>query len=197
MGKPNCFVCNKRKSSRFCVAQDAGICSQCCGKSRSEEFGCPETCKHLNNASDYQKVQDERLWERAFRESAKPLCGKEQRFETELETIEGTICLDYRDIPDLIDSDIVDALKFLIRSNQDPTTSLPKPSGRALHVATEIEEVLELNYVEEWKLQDLILPALQRVLLSVMDHRDKNIPNAYLTFISPFIPVGDEPSDFQ
>jgi len=44
-----CVVCDQRKGKRYCPANNAGICPQCCGEKRVLEISCPDNCEYLKS----------------------------------------------------------------------------------------------------------------------------------------------------
>ncbi|MEO0108013.1 MAG: hypothetical protein ABIK62_02420 [candidate division WOR-3 bacterium] len=42
-----CAICDQRRANRHCPAQNAEICSLCCGTQRCRKIACPEDCEYL------------------------------------------------------------------------------------------------------------------------------------------------------
>ncbi|HEY7617229.1 MAG TPA: hypothetical protein VH744_10530 [Terriglobales bacterium] len=51
----SCSICGRRKEKRFCPAEHARICPQCCGEQREVTLDCPSECTYLQQARQHEK----------------------------------------------------------------------------------------------------------------------------------------------
>jgi hypothetical protein len=110
-----CTLCKGRKGKRWCPAQRAPICAQCCGEKRMIEIDCPESCQYLaaGRAREieqehvrYLRAADVHERERYFRAIA-----AHERVLAHLQLLIGEA---RRRARDLTDGDVLEALDLLL-----------------------------------------------------------------------------------
>lgn len=143
-----CTLCEGRKGKRWCPAQRALICTQCCGEKRMIEIDCPENCEYLA-AGRAREIEQEHMRylrsaevherERYFR----ALSGHE-RVLAHLQLLIGEA---RRRVRDLTDGDVLEALDLLLATLRTEESGLlyerTSSNLRAEGVRRRLAEALE------------------------------------------------------
>jgi len=112
-----CIVCGQRKGKRSCPAENALICTQCCGEKRVLEIDCPESCVYLAEGRAHEGSQ-ERL--RQIRGKSQSYLAKYERvtlqFKEFLSYMEYNFGDERRASRDLKDRDVAEALDQVLKT---------------------------------------------------------------------------------
>lgn len=110
-----CPLCEQRKGKRFCPAERATICAQCCGEKRMVEIDCPESCEYLKTGRERESEQEYRRFLRTADEPARQRYFRVlSRMEQVVVYLEILIAEERRTVRELADRDVLQALDLLI-----------------------------------------------------------------------------------
>ncbi|MDZ7638489.1 MAG: hypothetical protein U5J83_09615 [Bryobacterales bacterium] len=149
-----CPLCKLRKPKRWCPALSASICPLCCGRERELSIRCPYTCKFLREARKHEQLADldpqtlphpEVKLSREFLEQ-NGLLGA---------FLEESIWLAASAQPEVVDTDIREALEALIRTYLTMRSGLiyeTKPGNR--YAAAIVRGVRERLHTLERRLRE-------------------------------------------
>jgi len=107
-----CPLCSERAGKRYCPAEDAKICTVCCGTKREIEIDCPSSCPYLKASRSYEAekpIPDPEVAAKVNNFSSRFL----EEFHPVLDLLTVGILEERANTPWLVDHDVIEVLKAL------------------------------------------------------------------------------------
>jgi hypothetical protein len=137
-----CAICQTRRPRRFCPGVRGDICSLCCGTEREVSIDCPLNCEYLREAHRHEKPQPmdpKRLPNRDLMLGEDALAEQENFLAFVAQALGNAFAAN----PQLVDTDIREALEASIRTHRTLQTGLVYESVPANPLAAAAYQAIE------------------------------------------------------
>ena len=152
--RPNCPICAKRRTERFCPAKGERICAICCGTEREVTLDCPTDCTYLISAHRYQREHHNPLSESEipFRETqfSPDLLYDQQPL---LSGLSYTIVKFSRERRDLVDRDVLTSLTALAETYRTLTSGIYYQKPPSARLANVLYAALD-DFIQDYRKQE-------------------------------------------